>query len=179
MKTFIEQARLYGHYHQQKITLYTHLIGVPLIIFSLMIFFGYFQLLMPNVFHTTIADILTFLLVIYYIRLNWRLGLLLFPVLVLLLWLSFLLSFSGPDTVNIWIMVCSLIIGLVLQLIGHWLEGSRPVFLFNVQQTLVAPMFLLAELLFRAGYMSRLKEQIHGAEEAVAVTAANSSDANQ
>ncbi len=38
MKPFVEQAQFYVGYHQKPITRYTHFAGIPLIIFSLMIF---------------------------------------------------------------------------------------------------------------------------------------------
>ena len=42
MDTFIRQAQLYATYHQKPLTRYTHFVGVPLIIFSTMIFLASF-----------------------------------------------------------------------------------------------------------------------------------------
>ncbi|WP_316043238.1 DUF962 domain-containing protein [Legionella genomosp. 1] len=167
MKTFLEQAYLYRQYHQEKTTLYTHLAGVPLIIFSLMIFFGYFHVIVPGIFDITLAEILTVALLIYYFRLNWRLTLLLLPVLAILLWISAVLSAPGPNGLNLWIFLICFVIGWILQLAGHFMEGSKPAFMTNVQQALVAPLFLVAELCFMAGYLPKLRDELHGPEPVV------------
>ncbi|KTC68724.1 transmembrane protein [Legionella birminghamensis] len=167
MKTFLEQAYLYRQYHQEKTTLYTHLAGVPLIIFSLMIFFGYFHVIVPGIFDVTLAEILTAVLFIYYLKLNWRLALLLLPILAILLWISAVLSNHGPDGLNLWVFVICFVIGWALQLAGHFMEGTKPAFMTNAQQALVAPLFLIAELCFMAGYMPKLREELHGPETIV------------
>ena len=105
MKSFIEQARFYAVYHQKPVTRYTHFVGVPLIIFSLMVFFGFLHLIIPGVMDTTLASILTFVVLVYYIYLNWRLGLVLVPVFIVLLWLANLFSLCRPHS-NGFVGVC-------------------------------------------------------------------------
>lgn len=165
MKAFLEQAQFYAQYHQKAATFYTHLIGVPLIIFSLMIFFGFLHLIIPGVLDATLACILTFILWVYYVRLNWRLGLLLLPVLMLMLWLSSLISHVGPNQNTLLTFIILFVLGCLLQLIGHFIEGRKPAFMDNFRQALIAPMFLVAELCFMAGRMQSLKTALHGQAE--------------
>lgn len=47
------------------------------------------------------------------------------------------------------------------------MEGSKPAFMTNVQQALVAPLFLVAELCFMAGYLPKLRDELHGPEPVV------------
>lgn len=162
MKSFIEQAQFYAAYHQKPSTRYTHLIGVPLIIFSLMVLFGFLHLIIPGVMDTTLASLATLALVIYYIYLNWRLGLVLIPIFIVLLWLASLVSYKGPTHTALWIFVLTFVLGWALQLIGHLIEGRRPALMDNFWQALIAPLFLTAELFFMAGRMNDLKEQIYG-----------------
>lgn len=161
MKSFIEQARFYAGYHQKPATLYTHLIGIPLIIFSLMILMGFVQIKMPTVFSITFATIGTLVLLAYYFMLNWRLALTITPILALLLWLSTFFSHSGPTKTGIWVFFICFVAGWTLQLAGHAMEGKKPALVDNLWQALIAPLFLIAELYFMMNWMSALKAQIH------------------
>jgi uncharacterized membrane protein YGL010W len=162
MKSFIEQAHFYSEYHQKPATLYTHLVGVPLIIFSLMIFLGFFHLIVPGVFDTRLSDIATIIILVYYIFLNWRLGLVLVPVFISLLWIADIISWAGPTRGALWTFVILFILGWVLQFAGHLIEGKRPALIYNFWQALLAPMYLTAEIFFKAGRMEKLKTEIHG-----------------
>lgn len=163
MKTFIEQARFYAQYHQKTATFYTHIIGVPLIILSLMILLGVVRLVVePNRVNINFAEIATLLLWIYYMRLHWRLGLLILPVLAILLWIANLITYAGLTSGAFWTFVVLFVLGWVLQLTGHLIEGRRPALVDNLYQALVAPLYLTAELCFMAGYMLALKHEMHG-----------------
>lgn len=166
MKTFIEQARLYAEYHQNRITFYTHLAGVPLIVFSLIILLGFLHLVIPGVMDTTLASWATFALWIYYLRLNWRLGLLILPILALLLWFGSMISYAGPTSTALSIFITLFIVGWIFQLIGHLFEGRRPAFMDNLSQLLIAPLYLTAELCFMAGRMQPLEAALHDDKDA-------------
>src|SRR6202012_1439219 len=103
MDTFIKQAQLYATYHQKPLTRYTHFVGVPLIIFSTMIFFGFIHLVVPGVLNITLAGITTLVLLGYYFYLNWRLALALTVVLLILLGVAHLVSRHGPNSTSLWI----------------------------------------------------------------------------
>lgn len=162
MQSFVEQAQTYAEYHQNVITRYTHLAGVPIIILSLMILFGFIKIVMPGVFEISLACIITLAVLIYYYRLNWQLALALTPILLILLWFSHLFSHYGPTKLGVWAFIITFIVGWGLQLYGHFIEGKKPAFMTNLSQALIAPLFLTAELFFMAGFMKPLKEQIYG-----------------
>jgi uncharacterized membrane protein YGL010W len=165
MKSFIEQAHFYASYHQNSMTRNTHMVGVPLIILSLMILLGFIKISMPGVFSTSLACLTTLAVLIYYFRLNWQLALALTPVMLILLWIAHWFSADGPTALGVWAFVITFIVGWGLQLYGHYVEGNKPAFMDNVCQALIAPLYLTAELIFMAGYMSGLQAQIHGAPE--------------
>lgn len=160
MKNFIEQAQCYAGYHQQRRTLYSHMAGIPLIIFSLMVLLGFVKIVIPGLFQTTFASITTLILMIYYVRLQWRLALALSPIMIVLLWLASWFSYFGPTKLGLWTFAITFIVGCVLQLYGHFLEDRKPAFMDNLSQSLIAPLYLVAELLFMAGYMLALKAEI-------------------
>ena len=162
MNSFIEQARIYAACHQKPICRYTHIIGVPLILFSLMVFLGFVHLVIPGVLNITLAGIATLALLGYYYFLNWRLALALTVILFVLLGLAHLVSRHGPDSSSLWVFVITFVLGWGFQLAGHALEGKRPALMDNLWQALIAPLFLTAELFFLAGYMLDLKQEIEG-----------------
>lgn len=160
MKPFIEQAQFYAAYHRKQTTLYTHLIGVPLIIFSLMVLLGFIQIIIPGVFATNFASLATLAILIYYYRLNWKLSLALTPWMLILLWLASWFSHAGPTKLGLSIFFISFILGWTFQLYGHYAEGKKPALMDNLSQSLIAPLYLVAEIFFMAGFMKTLKEQI-------------------
>ncbi|WP_133128038.1 Mpo1-like protein [Legionella nagasakiensis] len=164
MKSFTEQAKWYAEYHQKKATLYTHMVGVPIIILSLMILLGFVHVYIPGILDIKLADLAVLALLIYYFRLNWLLALITLPLFALLLWIADLFNYAGPTSFALWSFVILLVLGCFLQLVGHFIEGKRPALTDNFWQALVAPLFLLAELFFLAGKMQTLKEEIHGEE---------------
>jgi len=165
MKSFIEQAQFYATYHQNIMTRYTHLAGVPIVIISLMIFLGFVKIIVPGVFASDLATFVTVAALIYYYRLNWQLSLALTPILLLLLWLAHWFSKYGPTKLGLWAFLITFIVGWGLQFYGHYIEGKRPAFMVNLSQALIAPLYLTAELFFMAGYMNSLKDQIYGTKE--------------
>lgn len=165
MKSFVEQARFYLEYHQTSNTRYSHFVGIPLVVFSSMIFLGFIHLLVPGVFNLSMATIATLALLIYYFLLNWQLSLVLTPVFLILLWIANKISQSGPTHGALWIFFITFILGWSLQLLGHFLEEKKPSFMNNYRQTLIAPLFLTAELIFKSGHLQELKKQIYEFDE--------------
>ncbi|WP_367605737.1 DUF962 domain-containing protein [Legionella sp. W05-934-2] len=161
MKSFLDLAQTYAHYHQKPVTLYTHFVGVPLIVFSVMVLFSFLQLVVPGVFSLTSAEILTIAVLIYYILLNWRLGLSITPLFIILLWIAHWVGGDGPSQTSITVFLVCFILGWIIQLIGHLIEGNKPAFLTSLWQMVIAPLFLMAEVYFLSGKMQSLKENIY------------------
>jgi uncharacterized membrane protein YGL010W len=162
MKSFIEQAQFYAAYHQNIKTRYTHMAGIPLIILSLMILLGFVQIIIPGVFASNLAWFATIAILIYYFLLNWKLALPLIPIMLFLLWVAHWFNEDGPTTLGTWAFIITFIAGWGLQFYGHYLEGKKPAFTVSLNQALIAPLYLIAELFFMAGYMKSLQEQIYG-----------------
>jgi uncharacterized membrane protein YGL010W len=54
----------------------------------------------------------------------------------------------------------TLLVGWVLQFIGHYYEGRKPAFVDDLSSLLVAPMFVTGEMLFSFGLCKPLLEEI-------------------
>ena len=164
MIPFTEQAQSYASYHQKAVTRYTHMVGIPLIILSLMILLGFIHVVIIGVLDASVANLATLVLLIYYFRLNWRLALALTPILIFLLWIASLISHNGPTSEAMWSFIIIFFMGCILQFVGHFIEKRRPAFIDNLWQVMIAPLVIVAELFFIVGRMNALKEDIYGKE---------------
>jgi uncharacterized membrane protein YGL010W len=127
----------YAFYHQSTGNKICHFIGIPLIIFSLLVI-----LRSIVVYHWfTGAEILILLSFIYYLMLDFRLALgMLFVVCVL-----DAAAWRIPD---IRIGLAVLVVGWIFQGIGHAVYEKRsPAFTRNLVHLMVGPLFLLNEAL--------------------------------
>ena len=167
MKSFIEQAKFYAAYHQKPVTRYTHFIGVPLIILSFMIFFGFIHIVVPGLLDFRVAAPLTLAVLIYYFFLNWRLAFAVLPLFLLLYAIAALISKHGPTSGALWFFFLSFILGWFLQFLGHYFEGKRPAFIDNLWQALIAPLYLMAEVFFLNNRMLDLKAQIDEGQSSI------------
>ena len=164
MKPFIEQAQSYAAYHTKPITRYTHMIGVPLIVLSLMILLGFVHVVIIGVFDLNLAEITTIAVLVYYFFLNVRLALATTPIIILLLWLATFFSYGGPSALSLWAFAILFFSGGILQLVGHFIEGKRPALTDHLWYVVIAPLYLVAELFFMVGRMQELKVEIHAKE---------------
>lgn len=158
MKTLAEQMAVYNAYHLNATNKATHFIGVPLIIFALLI-----PLAWPavHVGHVTITAAMLFVAVVtvYYLVLDMPLGLLTGLAVLPLLWAAHLVAAMG--TTAGWIaFAVAFIAGWIFQLVGHAFEGRRPALVDNFFQIFVAPVFLVAETLFAFGAKRELKREV-------------------
>lgn len=159
--SFVEQAKQYASYHTQPITRYTHYVGIPLIVFSSLIFLGFFRFVITGVFNIDFGWIFTLVLLAYYFRLEWRLALTITPILILFNYLAGLLSNQGPSSTSVWTFVILFLIGWACQLGGHLVEKKRPALMDNLSQAWIAPLFLIAELYFYFGKFYQLQSEIY------------------
>ena len=162
MISFIKQAQRYATYHRNSITRYTNMAGIPLLLLSMMILFGFVHVVILHVADVSVAYILVLALLIVYCRLNWQLGLALVPVFLFLLWIAHFFSDEGPTSFSLWSFLIIFICGISLELFAHFVEDKRPVLTDHLNQLFIAPLFVMAELFFMAGLMDKLKDDMYG-----------------
>ena len=148
----------YASYHQDPRNRSTHFVGVPLITFSLLMALALpFVALREASFGTD--RIATAALALFYLYLDLPLGLALSLVLALLAAGAEATTRLNPALAGTSAIV-SFIVGWLLQLLGHWLEGNRPALLDNLRQVFIAPIYLMAELAFALGLRRDLQAQV-------------------
>jgi len=158
VKTLEDQMSFYAAYHQDARNKATHFVGVPMIVFSLLIPFGWLR---ADVGGVTIsaALVISSVLLLYYLVLDLPLGLAMAAVFALMLWAAEPLSRAAFVTSLAWFLAL-FIAGWALQLWGHAFEGRKPALVDNLFQIFVAPIFLAAEAFFALGYKPRLHEAV-------------------
>jgi len=158
VKTLEDQMSFYAAYHQDARNKATHFVGVPVIVFSLMIPLGWLRMDAGG-FTLSAALVVTSMLLLYYLFLDVPLGLAMAAVFALMLWGAEPLAQAPFVTSLAWFAVL-FIGGWALQLWGHVYEGRKPALVDNLFQVFVAPIFLAAEVFFALGYKPKLHEEV-------------------
>lgn len=150
---FLDQLAMYAAYHTDRRNQITHYVGVPLIIFSIIIVLD--QARFGESFSAA-GLVLGVLLTSYLIAVP-VVGLLSLFVCVLLYAAAAVVAGLDPAVRWTFAAVC-FVAGWAIQFLGHVFEGRRPAFTVNILQVFMAPAFLVAELLFALGMQQRLAE---------------------
>lgn len=162
MKRFIDCAEGYAVYRQNSKTRILHALGIPLLIFSLMLLFGFVKVIIPGVLATSLATVSTLVLILYYFRLHWRLTLVATPLLAILLFLAHLFSHQGPTRVALWVFALSFVLALILLVVGYFLEDKRLSTHKSCCLVPISPLLLTAELCFMMHLMPGVKAALCG-----------------
>jgi len=158
---FERQMAMYATYHRDWRNRATHFVGVPLIIFSL-ILAGSAVRFGVNVAGVEITLAVLMLLAVWalWIVMDASIG-----VLVALLTVVMLLAADSMAIamapLPFWIVAAAAFVGgWIVQLWGHYYEGRKPALVDNLFQIFVAPMFLSGELLIMMGMRRRLADNV-------------------
>ena len=155
MKTLDQQMAIYAAYHRNRWNKLTHFVGVPAIIFSI---------LLPMCWVSiggdlTLAHVFVGAVLAYYFLLDVPLALATTAATGTLLYAAKLAA--GTGVVSGWIWFGAFFVGgWILQLVGHVFEGRKPALADNLFQIFVAPIFLVAEVFFALGLKRDVLEKV-------------------
>jgi uncharacterized membrane protein YGL010W len=159
MKTLTDQLAGYAAYHRDRRNIATHLAGVPVIVFAVVV------LLSRPAFGTVGGAPLTPALLAaaaataYYVALDRQMGLLMAAVLAVMLAAAAPIA-AGATSAWLGWGLGLFVGGWIVQFVGHAYEGRKPAFVDDVTGLLIGPLFVLAELLFMAGLRRPLQAEI-------------------
>ena len=165
MKTFIEHLATYAEYHRDSRNIMTHLFGVPVIVFAVIVLLSrpMFEVAGTALNPAMLAYVAALL---FYVRLN----LVFAAIMALLMGLGIYaaLSIAAASTTT-WLVtgVGLFVAGWIVQFIGHYYEGKKPAFVDDLVGLLIGPLFVLAEVLFFLGLYQGLKREIEARVGAV------------
>jgi uncharacterized membrane protein YGL010W len=148
---FRSQLGSYAAVHRDARNKATHFIGIPIIIFSVLLALTQWQFELFG-HPTSAATVLAILGVLGWMTLDLGIGLVMAAVMLAMWYAAEALAGAlGPTST--WIGFAALFIGgWALQFVGHHYEGKRPALLDNLFQAFVGPMFLVAEIMVVTGH---------------------------
>lgn len=152
---FRRQLGRYAAVHRSGRNKATHFVGIPLIVFSLLLVLALCRVPLASL-EISMALAIGGLAALGWIALDLGIGLIMAALLLAAGYAAQGLAGAlGPATTII-AFFCLFIGGWILQFIGHIFEGRRPALVDNLFQGFIGPMFLVAETLVASGYRADL-----------------------
>ena len=168
MRTLEENLTQYAAYHRDRRNIATHFVGVPLIVFSVILALSVVHIPLGPV-AATVAGFASVAACLYYFKLDFRFGLALAAALFLMCAAASEITARTTTGVALGAAAAIFVFGWVLQFWGHRFEGMKPAFYDDLQQLLIGPLFVCAEAFFIFGARPELRRYI---EERVGPTVA-------
>jgi uncharacterized membrane protein YGL010W len=152
---FRRQLAGYAAVHRSGRNKATHFIGIPLIVFSLLLVLALWRI-NPAGREVSMALVIGAIAALGWIALDVGIGLIMAAILVPIWYAAeTLVGALGPSSTVVAFFIL-FIGGWILQFIGHHFEGKRPALADNIFQGFIGPMFLVAETLVASGYRADL-----------------------
>ncbi len=148
---FRRQLASYASVHRDWRNKATHFVGIPLIVFSLLLILSLWRFEIGGR-DWTVSLAVALLAVLGWMALDLGIGVVM-ALLMAPAWYAAeaLAGALGPSSA-VWVAFLVLFVGgWVLQFLGHHYEGKRPALLDNIFQGFIGPMFLVAEALVVMG----------------------------
>ena len=155
MKTLDQQMAVYAAYHRDRRNRLTHFIGVPAIVFAILIPMCW----VPIGDGLTLAHVFLGAVLAYYFLLDVPLAIATGVASCALYFAAKLAAGTGFASGWIW-SGAFFLGGWIFQLVGHVFEGRKPALADNLFQIFIAPIFLVAELFFALGLKRDVREKV-------------------
>lgn len=148
----------YAAYHLDHKNVFTHFIGIPMIVFSIMCLTARAGVMVSG-FEITLALILLVLSVVYYLRLDKSLGFLMLIIYAIAYPFAYKIAQLNMGT---WLTVSigAFVVGWVFQFVGHFYEKKKPAFVDDIVGLAIGPLFVLAEAVFLLGFRKDLQAKM-------------------
>ncbi len=155
MKSLTDQLTTYASYHRDRRNIATHFIGIPMILYAVVILLSRPLWLAESPLAVSPALFASIAASLYYLRLDIRFGLLM--TLILAIMVRFASPIAAESTTN-WLSwgVGLFVVGWIFQSIGHIWEGKKPAFLDDVIGLIIGPLFVVSEVVFALGARAEL-----------------------
>ena len=160
MKTLIDHLSQYADYHRDPRNIHTHFVGVPMIMFAVVILLSRPVWLLGSL-PVTPALACALAASVFYFRLDTRFGLAMAALLAAMLAVA---QWVALQSTTLWLAtgIGMFVVGWVIQFIGHYYEGRKPAFVDDLVGLIVGPLFVVAEWAFALG----LRKEVQAAVEA-------------
>ena len=159
MKSLEENLTQYAAYHRDRRNIATHFIGVPMIVFAILLALATVAIPVGTM-TITLAAILAIVSCAYYLKLDLALGITMLVVLFLMCaGASEMTARMSTGPALAWALGF-FVVGWAIQFLGHKFEGMKPAFYDDIMQLLIGPLFVCAEAFFMLGAKPTLRRYI-------------------
>lgn len=156
---FRQQLASYARYHRDARNRATHFIGIPAIVFSLLVPLALWRFALLGL-DASAAWVVAALALAGWILLDAAIGLAMAVVIVPMLLIAEWTAKTFGATAAWLVFAIFFVGGWIFQLVGHVWEGRRPALVDNLFQGFIGPMFIMAEVLIALGLKQDLKTVI-------------------
>ncbi len=159
MKSVEEQLSTYKSVHLSRTNIKTHFIGIPLIIWAIMVWMSLvtIPLSSDSGYSISLAVGVCTLVSVYYFLLNTSLAI---GQIVFFVPTLYTANIVAQNDGAGWIAAAVFFVGWVFQFIGHHYEKAKPAFVDDLNQLLIGPLFIMAEIFFMAGSLKSLDKKV-------------------
>lgn len=162
----IDLIHSYHDSHQKKFTLFSHLVGVPLVTLAILILFGWIKVSIPGIFTLSFAWIGIITFAIYYLSIDLLIGAVTTAMLIILCSITSLFTINGPSTLSLKMFAVIFILGFIFQLIGYIFESKKSLSLKSfLRSVCIAPFMITTEILFTLGLKKDLQKKVAAIHE--------------
>jgi uncharacterized membrane protein YGL010W len=159
VKSLAENLTQYAAYHRDRRNIATHFLGIPLIVFAIVLALALVSLPVGGV-PITLAAAASVAACAYYFRLDPAFGAAMAVTLFLMCAAASELTARLPAGAILAAAAALFAAGWALQFWGHRFEGMKPAFFDDARQLLIGPLFVCAEIFFLFGAKAALRHYI-------------------
>jgi uncharacterized membrane protein YGL010W len=158
---FERQLATYESYHRDHRNRATHFVGIPAIVFSLLLVLALWRFRIAGL-SLSGAWLVGLLALAGWIALDRMVGVAMAAAVIpMILLAEWIVGRAAASTVW-WLFGLLFVGGWAFQLVGHAFEGRRPALADNLFQAFIGPMFLMAEVLTGLGLRRDLARPAEG-----------------
>ncbi len=155
---FRRQLGAYAAVHRDWRNKATHFVGIPVIVFSLLLVLSLWRFELGGR-EWTMSLAVAIAAVLGWMALDLGLGIVMALIMVVAWFAAEALAGALGSASAVWMAFIALFVGgWAPQFVGHYYEGKRPALLQNIFQAFIGPIFLVAEAMVIMGQRSDLAD---------------------
>lgn len=158
MKTLVDHLAQYAAYHRDRRNIVTHFVGIPMIVLAVTVLLSRPGIEVSGLWLSPAAAV-ALVTTLFYLRLDFRFGVVMGALLGLCVWFSAGLAMGGTA---LWLSagLGFFVVGWVIQFVGHFYEGRKPAFVDDLMGLMIGPLFVVAEAAFLIGLRQEVEHEV-------------------
>lgn len=158
MKTLVDHLAQYAAYHRDRRNIVTHFVGIPMIVLAVTVLLSRPGFSLAGLWLSP-ALAVALVTTLFYLRLDFRFGVVMGALLGLCVWFGAGLAVGGTA---LWLSagLGLFVVGWIIQFVGHFYEGLKPAFVDDIMGLMVGPLFVVAEAAFLLGLRQEVENEV-------------------